>query len=548
MKHEIKNFNLETLSAALQKLGLPKYTAKQVFAWLYQKGVDDFANMSDLSKETRALLVEHFTCGGLDLVKEEVSTDGTKKFLWRLRDEMMIESALIPDGGRLTLCVSSQVGCKYKCVFCVSGKGGFKRNLSQGEILGQFLNAQKISGQKITNVVFMGTGEPLDNLDNVAGAITLLTDTRAINFSKRKISISTSGIVEGLEKLAKLQLGTSVSLSLHAAKDALRSQLMPVNKKYPLKTVMKALGAYAGTQKIPVTFEYILIKNCNSSLEDAHDLAHFLKGIECKVNLIPCNASLHGLRAPSQQEVESFEQVIKNAGIFCTIRKSKGQDISAACGQLAAAWKKDEIGLTLLSGYLVSVNTEPIQGYLKSIPAFAAYGMFIVFYVMGTFIADLKDPLRIAAAILYGGWLSAVLIYFAELINLVVLFQLSRKLGQSYVEKKVSAKDQKIYSRLEQLSFVQIFVLRLVPFVSYRVLDLGFGLTRIDLRRYFLASMLGSFPRILWIQLPLAAIGTFSVSKMMVYFSSNPVLLAGYFTYTVVVSIAAVILYAKIFK
>jgi len=341
MKQDIKNFQLNSLARALTDLGLPKYSARQIFTWVYQKHIEDFDQMSDLAKNSRAVLKEKFACSNINLVKEQISSDGTRKFLWQLEDGAHVESVLIPDGGRLTLCVSSQVGCKWGCLFCVSGKGGFKRNLTQAEIVNQFLCAQKFSPAKITNIVFMGTGEPLDNLDNVAGAINILVDTMAVSFSKRKICISTSGIIEGIERLTQLQLGTKVSLSLHSARDAVRSRLMPVNKKYPLKAVMKALGAYAGTQKIPITFEYILIKDCNSSIEDAQALARLLKGIDCKLNLIPCNASSAGLSAPSLGEIEEFSAIIQEAGVFCTVRKSKGQDIDAACGQLRADWEKN---------------------------------------------------------------------------------------------------------------------------------------------------------------------------------------------------------------
>ena len=341
MKKDIKDFTLAQLETSLTGLGLPKYTARQVFSWVYQKGIEDFQAMSDIAKASRMVLEENYFFSTPVLLQQQLSQDGTYKFLWQLEDKATIESALIPDGGRLTLCLSSQVGCKYHCIFCLSGRDGFKRNLKPAEIINQYLAVKKAVTGKITNIVFMGTGEPLDNLDNVSAAIKILTDTKAVSFPKRKICISTSGVIEGIERLAQLQLGTKISLSLHAAKDELRSRLMPVNKKYPLAKVMKALGAYAGTQKLPVTFEYILIKGLNSTITDAQNLAHLLKGIDCKLNLIPCNAALLGLKAPDAQEIEAFLKLIQDAGIFCTVRKSKGQDIAAACGQLSAVWKKD---------------------------------------------------------------------------------------------------------------------------------------------------------------------------------------------------------------
>ena len=335
MKNNILDYSWDELKEALVLLGLPAYAARQVFSWIYQKNMIGFDKMSDLSKTSRIVLRDNFVLLGLDLVKEEISCDGTKKFLWQLSDNARIESALIPNGGRLTLCVSSQVGCKFKCAFCVSGSNGFHRNLTQGEIVGQYLEVQKITEQKITNIVFMGTGEPLDNLNNVARSVCILTDTKAVAIPKRKICISTCGLVPEIYELAKLQLGIKLSLSLHAAKDNLRDQIMPINKKYPIKDVMKALGFFAGSQKLPIMFEYILLKGFNSAPMHARDLIRLLKGIDCKVNLIPCNESVLGFKGVSDEQAKEFAKLVQDDGVFCTVQIKRPGYIrclrSAAC-------------------------------------------------------------------------------------------------------------------------------------------------------------------------------------------------------------------------
>lgn len=336
MQKDIKNYTLSTLEAEVLKLSLPKYTAKQVFAWLYQKKVNAFSMMTDLAKPTRMVLEEKFFIRDPELLDKEVSRDGTVKFLFKLQDGFAIETAVIPDMDRLTVCLSSQVGCKFACKFCVSGKNGFERDLSVAELTGQLTAAARHFPCKVTNIVFMGIGEPLDNFDNLVAAIKILTEKHAFAFPKRKICVSTSGLVPQILKLSDLELGIKLSISLHAANDKLRSTLMPVNKKYPIKELIAAAIAFAQGERNPVTFEYVLLRGVNDSAADALSLAKLLKGHHFKANLIPCNEGNLELKPSEGLVAEKFLETVKENGLVCTLRKSRGFDIAAACGQLRA--------------------------------------------------------------------------------------------------------------------------------------------------------------------------------------------------------------------
>ena len=339
MQKDIKDYTFSGLEAEVLSLGLPKYTAKQVFGWLYQKNVSDFSAMTDLAKQTRARLEEKFFIRDPELLEKEVSSDGTVKFLFKLRDGFAIETAMIPDKDRLTICLSSQVGCKFACKFCVSGKNGFERNLTVAELIGQLTQAQRHFSCKITNIVFMGIGEPLDNFDNLVTVIKIITEKHAFAFPKRKICVSTSGLVPQILKLADLNLGVKLSISLHAANDKLRSTLMPVNKKYPIKGLIAAAAVFAQkAERNPVTFEYVLLEGVNDSAADALCLAKLLKGYNFNVNLIPCNEGNSGLKASDGLAAENFLKMVKENGVVCTLRKSRGFDIAAACGQLRARY------------------------------------------------------------------------------------------------------------------------------------------------------------------------------------------------------------------
>ncbi len=338
-KVDIKNYCLQELKEIFCANNFIEYQASQVFSWVYAKRVEDFYSMTNISKEMRLAFAEKFYFSKFKIVKKELSNDKTEKFLFELKDKDRIESVFIPEESRATLCVSSQVGCKFNCKFCLSGKPGFKRNLKISEIVNQYLAvSSSVAPSKITNLVFMGIGEPLDNFSNVTKAIEIFMAPSGIGFGKRKICVSTCGLIEGIEKLARLKLGIKLSVSLHSADEAIRTKLMPVNKKYPLKELSKAVKDFTKYEKYPITFEYALIHGINTGKEDARKLIKFVHGINCKINLIPWNKSSLEFNQPDSMETESFCRELKSGGVFFTLRKPRGQDINAACGQLAASW------------------------------------------------------------------------------------------------------------------------------------------------------------------------------------------------------------------
>jgi len=335
----IYNFTENELKDKLASSGFLGYTARQVFEWVYAKRVQDFDSMSNLSKKTREFLKDNFSILRLSLVRGEKSSDRAEKFLFKLEDGLAIESVLIPEKVRSTLCVSTQVGCKFKCLFCASGEKGFKRNLTAGEIVNQYLSVSDLKAPgKITNIVFMGIGEPLDNFENTIKSINILMDSAGINFSKRRISLSTCGLCPEIKKLAKLKLGVKLSVSLHSADNEIRNKLMPINKKYPLEELIPAIREFGKASKDPVTFECVLIEGINTSIDDAKKLAKLLNGINGKANLIPYNGVSSEIKAPDKETVDIFSQELKRRGVFFTLRKSRGQDINAACGQLKAEY------------------------------------------------------------------------------------------------------------------------------------------------------------------------------------------------------------------
>lgn len=334
---DIKNLTRDDLKEVCVSRGVPAFHAQQVFEWLYRRRVDDFSLMPNLPIKFREYLKTAFCFSQVKALKKEVSSDGTVKFLMGLPDGLAVESVLIPEKKRRTLCVSTQAGCKFGCKFCVSGLNGFKRNLTPGEICGQLLAVEKDSGEKVTNIVFMGVGEPLDNFDYVMKAVAIFMDNRGLEIGKRKIVISTCGFVPGIEKLTESGAGLRISVSLHAADDKKRSQIMPVNKKWSTGQLMKALKKFYEKEKFAITFEYILISGFNSSEKDAEALSMYVKGVPHKLNIIPYNPSEHfDWNAPTGEEIGDFVDVLKSRGVFYTIRRARGADISAACGQLKA--------------------------------------------------------------------------------------------------------------------------------------------------------------------------------------------------------------------
>ena len=335
-KKDIENLAFAELKAELESWGEPAYRARQVFEWVYQKGAESFAAMTDLPKGLRQRLEDEFWLGVLELTEQLRSKDGTEKFLFRLRDGQRIETVLIPSGGRRTLCLSTQVGCKFACAFCASGAGGFKRNLVPSEMLGQVRFLRHRLDVRLTNFVFMGMGEPLDNLDNLVRTVRIMNAPEGMGIAARRITISTVGIVPAIEKLENLGLQVSLSLSLHATTDELRSRLLPVNRKYPLAELIKAGAHYARATGRMITIEYILISGLNDTDADARRLASLARKLRAKINLVPyspgCGAGFAPSPGPRQ---EAFLQTLESLGVGATVRRSKGGDIRAACGQLA---------------------------------------------------------------------------------------------------------------------------------------------------------------------------------------------------------------------
>mgnify|MGYP001375374861 CR=1 FL=1 len=334
----IYNLTISELRAYLAESGFKAFIAKQVFDWVYKKGIEDFSLMSNLSKDTQNFLKSNLSFSKLVLVDKAISKDGTKKYLFRLSDKALIETVFIPQKSRATICLSTQVGCKFKCSFCASGADGLMRNLEISEIIGQYLYVLDDLGIKITNIVFMGIGEPLDNFDNLIKSIDIFKDKTGIGLGKRKISISTSGLAPQIEKLAKLKLGVKLSVSLHSADDRVRSKLMPVNKKWPLRELKKALNFFVDLEGYPISFEYLVLAGVNIKKEDAAKLANFLKGLKAKVNLIPYNRCVNKSFALREKDLFDFERELERRKVFFSLRKSRGQDIDAACGQLRAAF------------------------------------------------------------------------------------------------------------------------------------------------------------------------------------------------------------------
>jgi len=342
---DIKSLDSKELEEILSSWGKRTFHARQIFSWIYKKGVIDFDEMSDLPSDLRMHLKENFYILGLKLTKRLKSIDGTEKLLFQLKDNNFIEAVIIPAEKRITGCISTQVGCKFACSFCASGKLGFKRNLTDSEIIEEVLclknNCEALS-RRLTHIVFMGIGEPLDNYDNVIKAMRMINSPHTFNIGARRITISTSGLAPAIKKLSREGLQIELSVSLHAADDATRSEIMPVNKIYPLKDLISVCREYFKKTNRQVTFEYILIKNINSRLQDALKLSKILKGMDCKVNLIPCNAIKElKIEPPVKTDILSFRDYLLKNGINVTLRKSRGGDIEAACGQLRLRYEKE---------------------------------------------------------------------------------------------------------------------------------------------------------------------------------------------------------------
>jgi 23S rRNA (adenine2503-C2)-methyltransferase len=325
------------------EMGEKPFRAKQVMQWIHQYGVHDFDEMSNISKVLREKLKRISKIEGPEIVVQDISEDGTRKWVMRMPGGSSIETVLIPEGGRGTLCISSQIGCALDCSFCSTGKQGFNRNLSTEEIVGQIWNAiasfddlDRVKDRPVTNVVFMGMGEPLLNFDNVMDAINIMMDDFAYSISKRRLTISTAGVVPAIDRMAEYT-DASIAISLHAPNDELRNQLVPVNKKYPIKVLLDSLKRYLDqlTDKRKATIEYTLMAGVNDRKIHADQLIELLRDVPCKINLIPFNPFPgSGYKKPSNNEVRCFQDWLKAGGYIATVRTTRGDDIDAACGQL----------------------------------------------------------------------------------------------------------------------------------------------------------------------------------------------------------------------
>jgi len=329
----------EELEVVAESLGEPRYRGRQLFTWLQAKRARDFEAMHTLPRSLRGLLAARARIGRAGVARAQRASDGTRKFLFRLADGEEIESVLIPDGDRLTACISSQAGCPLACRFCLTGLMGMRRNLTAAEIVGQILLLQESlePGERLSNVVLMGMGEPLLNFPQVEKALRILSDERGAAISPRRITLSTAGHVPGIARLAASDLGVNLAVSLSATTDAVRDQIMPINRRWPLAELLAACRAYPLPNRRRLSFEYVMLQGVNDALEDARRLVRLLHGLRCKVNLIPFNTSPDLPDRPSPRpQVEAFQQILLDAGLTATIRESRGWDISAACGMLRA--------------------------------------------------------------------------------------------------------------------------------------------------------------------------------------------------------------------
>ncbi|WP_457575764.1 23S rRNA (adenine(2503)-C(2))-methyltransferase RlmN [Desulfomarina sp.] len=344
-KTDLKNFSQDQLVSYVETLGQSPFRGKQIMGWLYRPGISEFSQMTDLAKSFRQLLQEKCTFSMFSDPVIERASDGCVKFGFLLEDGNIVESVLIPEPERNTLCISSQVGCAMKCTFCLTGTMGFSRNLTPSEIVNQIcgvrdflLNEQEedlVGPAAITNVVFMGMGEPLNNLDNVLTSIAIMTDPRGLNLAERRITVSTCGIAPKLRELGR-RSSVNLAISLHAVDDITRNELMPVNRTYPLKTLLEACRNFPMPKRKRIMFEYILLKGINDSDREARELARILRKIPCKINLLPYNESPNlPYRSPDGERILAFQDILRKAHFSVFIRNSRGSDISAACGQLA---------------------------------------------------------------------------------------------------------------------------------------------------------------------------------------------------------------------
>ena len=339
-KQDIKALSLSELKKALEEMSEKSFRAKQIYEWLHKKLAVSFEDMTNLSKPLREKLSERFEITPITMVDKLVSkNDGTTKFLFQLKDGRVIESVLMKYKHGNSVCISSQVGCRMGCRFCASTLGGLERNLTASEMLSQIYEIQRISGERVSNIVVMGTGEPFDNYDNFLEFIHRISDENGLNISQRNITASTCGLVEKIRQLADEKLQITLAISLHAPNDEMRKELMPVANKYTIAEIMDACRYYYEKTGRRITFEYSLVKDSNDSEEAAQELSKLLKGFNCHVNLIPVNPiKERNYRHSEEKYIQKFKLILERNGINVTIRRELGSDINAACGQLRKSY------------------------------------------------------------------------------------------------------------------------------------------------------------------------------------------------------------------
>ncbi len=344
-KRDLRSFTLEKLTEEMKSLGEKPFRAKQIYGWLHQKQVTSFDEMTNISKDLRKKLEENYTLKTLKIVEKLVSKeDNTSKYLFDIGDNIVIESVLMKYSYGNAVCISSQAGCRMGCTFCASTIGGLERDLLPGEMAGQIYEIQRDTGERVSNVVIMGSGEPLDNYDNVMDFLEIIHSKEGNNLSHRHITLSTCGIVDKIYKLAEEKLQITLAISLHAPNNEIRQNTMPVARKYDYDSLIKAAKYYADTTKRRVTFEYALIKGVNDGEDNARELASRLKGLMCHVNLIPVNDVKENNYVRSTEEnIRSFAETLQRLGIETTVRRKLGSDINAACGQLRKSYKEKKV-------------------------------------------------------------------------------------------------------------------------------------------------------------------------------------------------------------
>lgn len=341
---DIKSMSLQELEIIIKEKGEKAFRAKQIYQWIHQKQVSSYEEMSNIPLKLREILEEEYPLMKLNMIQvQESSLDGTRKYLFGLEDGNMVESVWMKYHHGNSVCISSQVGCRMGCRFCASTLDGLERNLKPSEMLEQIYSIIRHTGERVSNLVIMGTGEPMDNYENVVKFLRLLTGEEGYNMSQRNITVSTCGIVEGIRKLAEEKLQITLALSLHATTDVKRRQLMPIAYRYELKEVLKACEYYFEKTGRRVSFEYSLVAGVNDNLNDAKELADLVKGMNCHVNLIPVNPiKERDYRQSEKKQIEDFKNYLNNKGVTATVRREMGRDIDGACGQLRRRHMKNQ--------------------------------------------------------------------------------------------------------------------------------------------------------------------------------------------------------------